>query len=561
MLEPTPPSHQPAEGDITERRSSLSRRQLLGRVGGAAATYGVAGTIGTVLTSSASADAIGPKDAIARRRLARALREESAARQSLKDLAVQECNGDESRFADLRGQYSKGLPHDPVTGEVDSGAYQALLSALRSGAFTDFEAIPMGGARKLVSPLGFLAYDMVGPDSHHLSIPAAPTFDSAWQAGEMVEGYWKALLRDVRFEDFETDSHVVAASVELSRLSDFRGPKEAGFVTPRTLLRGFTAGDLIGPYVSQFLWRDVPYGMTVVKQAYQMIADGDDRITTFDDWLQVQNGNVPGSATNAPGDTRYITSGRDLAQYVHFDFSFQAYLNAALILLPLGGDALAGNNPYKTSATQAAFVNMGGPEILDMVTKAGNCALKAAWYQKWGVHRRLRPEAFSGRVHQTMTGVKDYALHPELLNSKAVTFTFNQSGTYLQSQAYPEGSPTHCSYPAGHAVVAGACVTILKAFFDGNYLLPNPVVPTADGQALVPYAGPPLTLGNELDKLASNISIGRNIAGVHWRTDGDEGMRLGEQLAIGILEDFRNTRPEIVAPFQFRGFDGQNVVI
>ena len=35
-----------------------------------------------------------------------------------------------------------------------------------------------------------------------------------------------------------------------------------------------------------------------------------------------------------------------------------------------------------------------------------------------------------------------------------------------------------------------------------------------------------LTLGGELDKLGSNIAIGRNIAGVHYWSDGVEGLRL-----------------------------------
>lgn len=547
--------------ESNDESPSISRRRLLGGVGGIAATYGAIGTIGAALNPSASAESIGPSDAVTRRREAYFIRERSAKQRALEPYPVQSCNGDEARYGDYRGQYSKGLPHDPATGEVDAGAYQALRAAIQSGAFTDFEAIPLGGSRKLVCPLGALAYELVGPDSHHLSIPAAPEFDSAWQAGEMVEGYWKSLLRDVPFSDYRLVSTAADAASELSGLSDFRGPKDGGIVTPGTLLRGFTAGDRIGPYVSQFLWCDVPYGMTVIPQRYQMIANGDDRGTNFADWLAIQNGNIPGPEANIAGATRYIVSGRDLAQYVHFDFSFQAYLNAALVLLGLGPAALADNNPYKNSSTQDAFVNLGGPEVLDMVTKAGNCGLKAAWYQKWGVHRRLRPEAFSGRIHQQMTGIKDYGIHPEVLNSTALSASFSRFGTYLQSQAYPEGSPTHCSYPAGHAVIAGACVTTLKAYFDTDYVLTDPVVPTADGLALVPYAGPSLTIGNELDKLASNISIGRNIAGVHWRTDGDEGMRLGEQLAIGMLQDYRNTRPEPLGDFRFTGFDGQSVVI
>ena len=104
-------------------------------------------------------------------------------------------------------------------------------------------------------------------------------------------------------------------------------------------------------------------------------------------------------------------------------------------------------------------------------------------------------------------------------------------------------------------------MTILKAFFDADFALPDPVVPSVDGSTLVPYTGPTLTIGTELDKLGSNISIGRNIAGVHWRTDGDEGMRLGEQVAIGILRDYRMTRPEPLGDFEFTSFDGDPITV
>lgn len=38
--------------------------------------------------------------------------------------------------------------------------------------------------------------------------------------------------------------------------------------------------------------------------------------------------------------------------------------------------------------------------------------------------------------------------------------------------AYPEGSPMHPNYGAGHATIAGACVTLLTAMFDYTRKLP-----------------------------------------------------------------------------------------
>ena len=46
-----------------------------------------------------------------------------------------------------------------------------------------------------------------------------------------------------------------------------------------------------------------------------------------------------------------------------------------------------------------------------------------------------------------------------------------------------------------------------------------------------------LTLEGELNKLAANISIGRNMAGVHYFSDYYDSIRMGEQIAIGILQE------------------------
>jgi hypothetical protein len=153
------------------------------------------------------------------------------------------------------------------------------------------------------------------------------------------------------------------------------------------------------------------------------------------------------------------------------------------------------------------------------------------------VHRRLRPEVYGGRVHNHKAGAASYPLHQEILSSPVLDAVGQAHGTYLLPMAFPEGSPTHPSYGAGHATVAGACTTMVKAFFDESFVLPNPVVPSPDGAGLVPYSGPPLTAGHELDKVAANVAIGRNAAGVHWRSDYTESLRLGEAVALTILEE------------------------
>lgn len=448
---------------------------------------------------------------------------------------TQSTNGDEERYPDRIASYSKGLPHDAL-GQVDLGAYDTFLRALRSGDPADFERITLGLGRKLTSPQAGLAFDLEGADSHHLAIPAAPRFDSAEIAGEAAEVYWMALLRDVPFTSYDSDPGVAAAAEDLSRFSVFKGPKSGGRVTAGTIFRGMTKGDLVGPWLSQFLIQDIPFGALTIPQRINTVVARRDYMTSFPDWLAVQRGYEAGGTDVFDSTPRYMRNLRDLAQWVHVDALYQAYLQGALILMGMGAPLSPGLPPVK-SVTQIGFAEFGGPHILSMLTEIATRALKAVWYQKWQVHRHLRPEAYGGRVHLRKIGFTPYPVHDEILSSAALDAVYQANRSYLLPMAFPEGSPTHPSYGAGHATVAGACTTMVKAFFDESFVIRNPVVPNADGTALVPYSGPPLTAGNELDKVAANVGIGRNAAGVHWRSDYTESLLLGEAVAICVLQE------------------------
>ncbi len=479
------------------------------------------------------------------------------ARARNRPLLVPENNGEEEAFGDRRWSFSKGLPHD-ARGHVQPFAYDVLLRAVRSGEPADFEAIPLAGRGKLVSPQAGLAFDLQGPDSFAVAIPPAPRADSPENSAEMVELYWMALLRDVPFRAWDAEALVAEACADLSRLSDYRAPKDAGRVTPATLFRGNTAGDLIGPWVSQFLWRDVPFGSLTVSHRQRTAQPGMRFLTAYDDWLAVQNGALPDPEPVDP-TPRYIRNLCDLCHYVHYDALYEAYLNACLILLGLGAPMDAGL-PSVRSANQLGFAEFGPPHVLSLVTEVATRALKAVWAQKWFVHRRLRPEVFGGRIHNHLTGAFTYGIDPEVLHSAVLPRVYDASGTYLLPMAFPEGSPVHPAYGSGHATVAGACVTVLKAFFDESWELPDSVEATADGLALEVWRGAPLTVGNELDKIAANIAGGRDAAGVHWRSDFVEGVRLGEAVAIGILEEQKACFNQEVA-WTLRRFDGSTITI
>ncbi len=191
-------------------------------------------------------------------------------------------------------------------------------------------------------------------------------------------------------------------------------------------------------------------------------------------------------------------------------------------------------------------------------------ALKAVMYRKWFVHRTVRPEAYAGLVHNTLAGIARYPLHTDVLNSQAVSQVFSKFGSYLLPAAYPEGCPQHPSYPEAHGVWVGAAVTALKGFFDEHYVIPHPVVVADDGQSLAPYAGTDaaqMTVGGELNKLAGNVALGRDIAAQHWRSDALQGVLLGEAAAISILRDQHAIFNEPFDGFAFSRFDGSTITV
>ena len=422
-----------------------------------------------------------------------------------------------------------------------------------------------------------------------------------------------------------------------------------------TIFRGFTPYNSEGPYLSQFLLignsgisagnQDrsiadgiITYGSIRIDQRVRVARPTVDYMTSLNEYIDVQNA----AAVNGTEDYvhsgeeekggfpayRFITTPRDLATYVHYDALYEAYLNACLIMLGLRVPLDPGL-PFlidDIADHQAGFAQFGGPHILTLVTEVATRALKAVRFQKFNTHRRLRPEALAARIEKFPSNSNDirspFAPVRPLFNrlsrktkkgksildwvqehnSRQNSAAGNSGGTTtLLPMAFPEGSPMHPSYGAGHATVAGACVTILKAFFDSGTELyeefkstgqtdavsrPICYEPTEDGRQLrslleapeskgkekggivrslgfqgadqyylpetplqkqkpiAPAGFRALTVEGELNKLAANISIGRDWAGVHYYTDYIESIRMGEKIAIGLLEEQKLTYRE-----------------
>ncbi len=461
-----------------------------------------------------------------------------------------------------RASFAKTLAHD-AQGEVSAATREAFEQATLTGRVAAWEALPVQSQMRLVNPLAGYNWPY---DTLKASVPALPAFpalDSKALAEQAIELYWMALLRDLPLWDYARNSVVRDAAAELTKTETYAG------VTPQTLFRLGMPGENEGHYISQLLWMPIPYGAHTLWQAYRTPFRGTDFMTSFDEYVKVIRGDWPPGILNHYSENFYLRSGRDLGEYVHWDFSYQAFVNAASILLGnphRPREAWPTTNPYKASRTMNGFVSMGPAFVHNAMGMVSDAAFRACWYEKWIGHRALRPEEYGALVDRTVRG-EALGIHPLVVNSEAVKRVRAKFGSALLPQAYPEGAPAHPAYPSGHASVAGACVTVLKAFFDEKRELRFPLQPTRDGKdwESLSTTMPKPTVGAELNKLAANMSVGRNIAGVHWRSDAWQGLLLGESVAIAWLKAERAKSVEAqqgwAKGFEFVGFEGKTVRI
>lgn len=497
-----------------------------------------------------------------------------------------ENNGDQFNVPNFAAMFTKTLDHDPVTGVASTTGqqnFQILVNATENGQQATYNSITRHpGAGKFVNPQSSAAWTLIGRDSSATPMPIVPTLDSEWAGADMAEVYLQAIARNVSFSDYGTGARTDVDTINGGSItqnacnvlnafgSAYHGPTAGGIVTPAVLFRGTSNGCLVGPYLSQLILQDLHRINQKLLPEKQLVPIASNREfgVTWDNFVAIQNGLIPVPYT--PGDfgsLRYTINGRDLGTSVHYDLPTDFCMQCFNILYN-NGFPQAPNLPYFNGAmpNEQPFTTMGGPDIVAQIGAVSRLALQNAWAHKWRATRRLRPEAMAGLVDQAVvTGQNPYNLDETIfgtlggINLMNWVRSYNLSqipfnadnGTYLLALMYPEGCPAHPSYPSGHATVAGAVSTVVKAFMDDqalfkDYLTPmipdpnNPtqLIPLADGSENL------LTVGGELEKLASNIALGRDFAAVHYRTDGDYGVALGEAIAIEFLVDLAATYAE-----------------
>ena len=481
----------------------------------------------------------------------------------------------------LPGLFGKALAHmNDGSLLADPNEQYQVLVAMEAGDQDALAQITLGGGRKFVDSQAAFAHELVGGDPYGFSFESCPTLASNQACAEMLEDYEMAICRDKSWDTINSNAVDADCSRAVDMLNafgdDFKGLKEGGQVTRQTLFRGNCYGNQYGPHMSQFAVHDFTSGAHPIIQKY--ILDTGDYGNTEANFFSIQEGNIPVAQTTSAPDSYRLFSPRGLGSLIHNDFVYQFFYYAAQILVAAG---VPRNAAYSDIYPDEAFVTNGG--LVHMVTALADVtknAFTAAWVHKWRNHLRLRPEEMAARVVKQEEGVLNGLVNTNFFAASHGQDTINaikaynlanggENAAYLPLM-YAEGSPMHPAFPAGHATTAGAMATILKLIFaDVAWTTTNlgtdlgRVLESNDGANLTDYTGDTanMTVHTELNKLAANCAMGRNVAGVHYRADSDGGNRLGEKVAVEYYKDYMSRQIQPHAQISCLGFDGNTLTI
>lgn len=148
-------------------------------------------------------------------------------------------------------------------------------------------------------------------------------------------------------------------------------------------------------------------------------------------------------------------------------------------------------------------------------------ALLAAWYYKWASDRPCT--AYRPRPIEVEDDL-------DVLFDRCVNRTGCEDDGARTTPRPSPGTPRHPSYPSGHSTHAAAGSEILTYFFPDEK--------------------------DELDKLADNAGMARLWAGIHYRSDHEQGLKLGRCVARLVISQLEsdgvplpgNLTPITVAP-------------
>ena len=204
-----------------------------------------------------------------------------------------------------------------------------------------------------------------------------------------------------------------------------------------------------------------------------------------------------------------VRTGRELARYFEDETPGMAHRLAlnALLRPDSIGQAAPPRPEQRLSPPRQAMVWAA----LDAAIYS---ALLAAWHYKWAAHISVPGIAPRPGVSYRPRPIEaDYRVSV-LFNRQVSDSGAGDDGRRRLPDPSP-GTPRHPAYPSGHSTYAGAASEMLSYFF------------------------PDYT--EEFDRLADNAGLARLWAGIHWRSDHVEGVKLGRCVARVIIEQLEES--------------------
>jgi len=482
--------------------------------------------------------------------------------------------------------HSKGLTHDATTGFPTMTDVDLLLEARRLGTTEAVDTIPLSGGatRKIRNILVGHNFNLIGTDpSPTLNIIVKPSVDSNESAFEMAEVYSKSLLRDVSFWDIEQGINATS-NTHITNLNAFPSksiaPVDGGLITAPLLHRDTLPGCDIGPYVSQVFYSFTYFNPITLENVPPSFRGYNDNTAsqTLATWLQIQNGEEP--TLNAIGASPlFIFSARQL-----MTLGFQESPAQTMAWLT---DYVAQTIPlqFTGSDNNDAYISGGLQSLHSSIQGVITACASTASHHKWGVNMGLRPEALAQRYHLADGLNNNHGLFDDVPGFQFIKDRCNgemgpfisevqtQSGsTALLRTVRGNSSPMDPSMPSMWSVVAGACITIYKAYlechdqFDIPLPWSNPIAHSIDGTGVGSYTGSlptAPTINGELNKLCSNLGQAQCWLAEAFRSD--LGYELGEAIAIRYLEDtvksFHESYDGIFEGFKLTKFNDEFIII
>lgn len=146
-------------------------------------------------------------------------------------------------------------------------------------------------------------------------------------------------------------------------------------------------------------------------------------------------------------------------------------------------------------------------------------AMLAAWYYKWmaGIDSPACQQSPHGARQNVSYRPRPFEIDSRVgvLYNREVSRHGDGDGRHRLTPKPSPGTPRHPSYPSGHSTVGGAASELLSWFFP-DYR-------------------------EEFNRLADNAGMARLWAGIHYRSDHLQGMKLGRCVACEVIKDLKKS--------------------